>query len=1670
MKQILLILGILVFSTKAYSIQYCRTNANGNFTNPSIWEVYNGVSYVPLNASPTNGGYHISIEHIITLNTDVQLDDPFHAGAANFVLGASGTLIIENNHKIYAEKDNVNSVYSNLTLQTGSTIEIHQTGGILKFLGSTALHFSFGAFRDFRYVNVTAGPQVNVKYYDAGVVSNNDKIAQYGLLYISNAEFTFSNSGAVVNNFSCWNNSIVNINSATTLQGSYQMHNSTFNLHHSLTFSCSQNFESLTSTFTSGADAELHYVSNNGGQSVPPFPTLKKLVVNISQGQYLTLKDDLKITSNLGLQLIKGDVLTGTNKLILEDDTPIYHSALSMVWGTVSIKVETASSSDYEFINFPIGVNHTAMPIRVNLSTNGIAACYLSASVFNTTPMGTVDGTTIGGSMNDRYYTLKVEQTNPNFNTNTISNITTLELNPTGILPALNSKSLIGFSVDNMALSYQGITSSVSSPYISSLQLNSAQIADLGSANGSFIGIAQKPLTAGIYCVGASASYTPATNFLPYTFQNASNPYNSIDEAFDDLELRGCSGNITFELQNNYTDANEPNPIVIVYKGNSTHKATVRVRTDLVTPRNLSMITTDSRGILHFDGASYVSFIGSMNAFSCSTTKGIEVDLQGSSNNCITFKNGANNITIKDLTIKSFANSVGINFLSNGVLPTENISIECNNFRPSSTVTQSNNAITVSTSLFGLNDNKNIAIINNTFDNFSNAINLVGAHINNHWEISDNSFYNSSTTTSLSSFLTILPTEDAYFTINGNYFGGSTAFAGGSAMNAIGLYSCTVAMNATSNNTSAFSNNHFYNLYDNSGNLNSFNLLRIQSGGWVIDNNELGNPTHTNDITSTVNVDFRGIKVDVVPGDTRPVVISNNSINNINFTFASPIADGDFYGIYADADDAPLNIHHNTIKNIVHGAGLNYYLAYANSSSTDNEFKYNIAENIDQTSTSSGNNGFYINGSNWEVVGNRIGHLTNNNDIKYYVSQPLLFYCGSQNHCRFDSNMVTNVKCYNTGTYQNKLMQISSSALNVSCAYNEIRNISLSTSYNTTNLSTGASGVGLELIGAGNFKVHHNIVQNITLSNNTTTSIISLLGINVKAKSRMYNNEVYKLFNLGISTPTLPIIIGININQTDTLYNNIVSLRNNPNTNDVTLYGIRKLSTVSQCIAYHNTVNIGGSDNVGKSYAFYKNQVTNTQDTFLNNIFYNSRTGGGIHVAAGSGSANTNAWGMSNYNNTYASNSSQVMEYGSGNYISFPQWQAATNKDVNTKSVLTYFESINNNDLHITQVNCQLNGAGISIPMVVTDIDGESRNNPPDIGADEFDYTPMIVTATATNNTVCEGQAIGLQSTSNSLFAPLTYSWTGPNSYNYSGQNQNIGISQLANQGTYTVVVTDNYGCSASSTVNVIVSAAPTWYHDMDNDSYHDGSTIISCASPGPGYVLYTNGVDCDDSNDDIFPGATEICNNNIDDNCNGQTDENCNLYHTLAGNVFIQGYYIGNGQMNTALLNQGEVSSSTITDSITVELRNELTTSTVEYTSKTTLGTDGEFTIIGIPPALIGNSYYMVIKHRNSIETWSQLPINITTYTYYDFSTAATQAYGGNQYEVEPDVWALYSGDINQDWSIDAFDYILLDPDIIAGAFGYVDTDVTGDGVVDAFDYIILDGNLVNGVGAVTP
>ena len=183
-----------------------------------------------------------------------------------------------------------------------------------------------------------------------------------------------------------------------------------------------------------------------------------------------------------------------------------------------------------------------------------------------------------------------------------------------------------------------------------------------------------------------------------------------------------------------------------------------------------------------------------------------------------------------------------------------------------------------------------------------------------------------------------------------------------------------------------------------------------------------------------------------------------------------------------------------------------------------------------------------------------------------------------------------------------------------------------------------------------------------------------------------------------------------------------------------------------------------------------------------------------------------------------------------------------------------------------------------------------------------------------------------------------------------------------------------------------------------------------------------------------------------------------------------LEGFYAGNHQMHAVLINQGVSNDNSITDSVEVQLRNSTTPFGLVASKYISQKKNGlvEFDMPTVPSGF----YYIVVKHRNSLETWSSAPVYKGDCSMsYNFTTAATQAYGDNQVEVEQGVFAIYTGDINQDGFIDSFDFPALDTDIFNGVSGvYVNTDLNGDGFVDSFDFPLFDVNSFNGVTVMTP
>ncbi|MEZ4320846.1 MAG: MopE-related protein [Myxococcota bacterium] len=72
---------------------------------------------------------------------------------------------------------------------------------------------------------------------------------------------------------------------------------------------------------------------------------------------------------------------------------------------------------------------------------------------------------------------------------------------------------------------------------------------------------------------------------------------------------------------------------------------------------------------------------------------------------------------------------------------------------------------------------------------------------------------------------------------------------------------------------------------------------------------------------------------------------------------------------------------------------------------------------------------------------------------------------------------------------------------------------------------------------------------------------------------------------------------------------------------------------------------------------------------------------------------------------------------------------------------------------------------------------------------------------------------------------------------------------------------------------NGLVDDTPgdTWYADDDGDGYGAGAPQTSC-DPPPGAV--SSSTDCDDTDPDVNPGATEVWYDGVDDDCDGNDDD----------------------------------------------------------------------------------------------------------------------------------------------------------------------------------------------------
>ncbi len=179
----------------------------------------------------------------------------------------------------------------------------------------------------------------------------------------------------------------------------------------------------------------------------------------------------------------------------------------------------------------------------------------------------------------------------------------------------------------------------------------------------------------------------------------------------------------------------------------------------------------------------------------------------------------------------------------------------------------------------------------------------------------------------------------------------------------------------------------------------------------------------------------------------------------------------------------------------------------------------------------------------------------------------------------------------------------------------------------------------------------------------------------------------------------------------------------------------------------------------------------------------------------------------------------------------------------------------------------------------------------------------------------------------------------------------------------------------------------------------------------------------------------------------------------------------------STTVLQEGFYNTGTnrtaMKDTVRAYLRNNFVPYVIEDSAIAVLDSVNFTGSFSFTNTTAGN-YYVIVKHRNSLETWSTNPISISnggSYSY-NFTSGSSQAYGGNQVLVDnsPTTYAMYSGDINQNGAIDNYDVLPVYNDASNYITGYVTTDVTGDKIVDLDDLLIVNNNSGNFVAIQRP
>ena len=308
--------------------------------------------------------------------------------------------------------------------------------------------------------------------------------------------------------------------------------------------------------------------------------------------------------------------------------------------------------------------------------------------------------------------------------------------------------------------------------------------------------------------------------------------------------------------------------------------------------------------------------------------------------------------------------------------------------------------------------------------------------------------------------------------------------------------------------------------------------------------------------------------------------------------------------------------------------------------------------------------------------------------------------------------------------------------------------------------------------------------------------------------------------------------LGVNSSTASYIYNNMIQMGSTGSS--TVSYGLY-FTTNYQIFCYNNTCAVYGTST--SNYPMYiASTFVSTTSVFKNNLLAN--LGNGSNTSYGAAFYTNNTTNPTFDYNDYFVYSGNLANLNGTNYSTLSNWQSAVStNDANAVTSNPSFTS--SSDLHINNLCLR----GVSVATVTNDYDGDLRNNPPNIGADESNngYANDLGVSLISSPTVpftAGAQTISVVvknfGTNTVSSGTVKYSINGgsPTSVSLSGSIGTCATTTVS-LGTYTFSAGTSYSLKAYTT-------SPNG--TTDGNTANDTTTLTACTGMSGTYTINASG------------------------------------------------------------------------------------------------------------------------------------------------------------------------------------------------------------------------------------